>query len=154
MVLSGHVWRTPAHVCMRRLLQAAGAALLHPATQPFAALWLDLIQQTLSLAPQHTGAAALMLPLRISADSDAAAAAAAAAATSGSHAAEAAVQAAGAGEQLAGAAAAGSQGHALLETWRLVGAWLASADVKGRAQLTDSWLLRQKTCCDPQQINT
>jgi hypothetical protein len=116
---------------MCRLLQAAGAALLHPATQPFAALWLDLIQQTLSLAPQHTGAAALLLPVRFSAKADATAAAGAAA----PGAAGGAGQAAGAGEQAAGAAAAGSQAHALLETWRLVGAWFASADVKGRVQL-------------------
>jgi hypothetical protein len=115
---------------MRRLLQAAGQALLHPFTQPFSPLWLGLIQQIMSLEPQHTGAAALMLPLRLGAD----AAAAPATVTSASAAAGAAGQGVSTGEQPAGAAA-GAQAQVLLETWRLVGSWLASADVKGGAHV-------------------
>lgn len=97
---------------VHRLLRAAGAALVHPATQSYAPLWLSLIQQTLCLSPQHAGTAALVLPLKAVHTS----------------------------EQLAAPAAAGvdarEQGdaacsQALLETWSLVGYWLAAADTRG-----------------------
>lgn len=97
---------------MYRLLRAAGAALVHPATQAYAALWLSLIQQILCLSPQHAGTAALLLPLRAARTSEQMAAPAAAGVD--------------AGEQGAGACS-----QALLETWSLVGCWLAAAGTKG-----------------------
>lgn len=89
-----------------RLLHAAGNALLHPATQPYAPLWLSLVQQALGLSPQHAGTAALVLPLRINASA------------ADSPPAEQRV-------------APGSSRQALLEAWRQVAHWLAAPDTRG-----------------------
>lgn len=102
-----------------RLLHTAGKALLNPATQPYAPFWLSLMQQALSLSPQHAGTAALVLPLRTTI------------CTHDAHTATAAVPAAADAGAQGSAGAASNQ--ALLDTWRQVGYWMAAADTRGRA---------------------
>lgn len=100
-----------------RLVKALASALACPATQPFALLWLSLVQQAVSLSPSHAGTAALVLPLRTCVAN---------------------VSASAAGG--AGGSSRCSEGgctELLQQTWRQIGCWMAAAETRGGCWLIE-----------------